>query len=180
MRLLIFLFLLITYSVFADKAPENQLTEYDILLKVKPGLDSRQVIYTCVVPQSIAKRQKVSIHYSLKPKRTYVDVDTKYAEWVFPVLKKELTIKVKVKAVLYKYDHSTIRKNNKITLSARKRQKYLAQEKWLESKHDLIKKEAAKIKEKSAVAICRHVCKLMNHEAYNPANRGALKLSCLI
>jgi transglutaminase-like putative cysteine protease len=70
--------------------------------------------FVTLIPRTIAHRQEVlDIKYSTRPSRVFSKNGNTYAEFVFTRPKTQFRLKINVKAVLYRYDLFTARKQYK-------------------------------------------------------------------
>lgn len=83
---------------------------YDFSVQAVPS----KMNFVTLIPQTIAGRQKIlDITYSTKPRRVFTRNANTYAEFVFSRPPTQFTLKINVKAELYRYDLYTAKKQYK-------------------------------------------------------------------
>jgi len=83
---------------------------YDFSMQAVPS----KMNFVTLIPQTIADRQKIlDINYSTQPRRVFTKSANTYAEFVFNGPPTQFTLKINVKAEIYRYDLLTARKQYK-------------------------------------------------------------------
>jgi transglutaminase-like putative cysteine protease len=83
---------------------------YDFSMQAVPST----VNFVTLIPQTIAHRQKIlDINYSAQPRRVFTKNANTYAEFAFNSPPTQFTLKINVKAELYRYDLFTAKKQYK-------------------------------------------------------------------
>jgi hypothetical protein len=80
---------------------------YDFSMQAVPS----KVNFITLIPQTVAHRQKIlDINYSTQPTRVFTKNQNTYAEFVFTRPPTQFTLRINVKAELYRYDLFTAKK----------------------------------------------------------------------
>ncbi|MBN1456344.1 MAG: transglutaminase domain-containing protein, partial [Sedimentisphaerales bacterium] len=141
--------------------------------------NTSKILFRVPVPISIPDRQEVlDVKYSVKPRRIHSKDSNNYAEFLFSKPKERITVKIDVKAKLYRYDLSIARKSEKDPLLQDDLKSFLAAEKYIEADDPLIQQAAGGLKgtdELSTVKnIYEYVIDSITYSGYLKADHGAV------
>ncbi|MHC4852162.1 MAG: transglutaminase-like domain-containing protein [Planctomycetota bacterium] len=135
---------------------------FEVHYRVKVQAGTSRVMLTALVPQDLHNRQQVeSLTFTPKPKKVFTKGGEKYAHWDINA-KADFTIKMRAKMLLRRNDLQMARARARKTprsrpLPPKNLKDYLAPEKFIECKHQSIRKTAMEIVAKArAEANDRH------------------------
>ncbi len=168
--------LLIIYGIFFYESGKNISYKYKYEITTK-GKTSKLSL-TCLIPQDIAKVQKVkNINYSIKPDLVFYYDRNIYAQFIINKPSKTEEIVISVDLLLYNNDFEASIKNE-IPLNE-PIYDFLGSEKYIETDSEEIKLKALELKDSSIIQTVENIYSFVNqnieYAGYNPIDVGALK-----
>ncbi len=96
------------------RAANKDKVEFDLRYDFSMQAVPSKMNFVTLIPQTIANRQKIlDINYSAQPRRVFTKNANTYAEFVFNRPPRQFTLKINVKAEIYRYDLFTAKKQYK-------------------------------------------------------------------
>lgn len=153
--------------------------EFDLCYKFTVPAKTSKIKFIVVLPRSIPNKQKVRIKYSQKPSKIFRKKGNRYAEFTFAKPKKHFTIKINIKADLFRHDLYTVQKELKKNISKGLGFKdFLKPEKYIEADHPKIKQIAKSLTGQNEMEIIENIYNYvidnMEYDGYNKKDLGSL------
>jgi transglutaminase-like putative cysteine protease len=96
------------------RAANKDKVEFDLRYDFSMQAAPSKMNFVTLIPQTIADRQKIlDINYSVQPRRVFTKNANTYAEFAFNRPPTQFTLKINVKAEIYRYDLFTAKKQYK-------------------------------------------------------------------